>query len=252
MAWGVIDGRLSDWKREIERLSGGSVQVIAVVTDTTSNVLRIPDSFPGRSIVRQLLLRKSFVLEFIRAYSLAVNYTGVEGSFHFVLLNQAMAGKWADQRDLLIAHEFGHIWLNAIGYRSPDYESCLSTHAGDIVHHVLIREEMKRRGFALSFWIRNLEEWRQRMATPGGSQPLEPCERLQLVSQWMDAELGMAAEAWAPLPGLLARARALYPDVVPAVQELADFLRGRNLWDRSIYEAAVYRVMVVLRGVMGR
>ena len=240
---------LDEWKSEIERLTGGLVQVIPVTTDKVQNTLGIPDAFPGRNIVRKLFLQESFVVQFIRAYSLTVNYSGVDGNFHFVLLNLAMAEKWQDKRDLLIAHEYGHLWLNAIGYRSPVYETCLSTHSGDIVQHILIRQDMKRRGFDLSFWIRNLEDWLLRLEKPATA--LAPCDRLQLLSQWMDAALGVTESDWPPLPKLLARAGEVYPELAAQAGDLVGFLRGRDLWDRSMYEASLTRVTEVLRAVMG-
>lgn len=243
--------QLDEWREQIQELSGGSVVVIHVETEPTENVLRIPAAFAGRPIAANLLRQETFVAQFVRAHALSVNYTGAEGTFHFVFMNMARQKDWEGMEDSLLAHELGHIWLHANGYRAPAYNnSCLSTHTGDIVQHILIREETRRRGFDyMRFWIRNQEKWLAEEEKSDEPGVLDECHRLQLISAWMDAALGLTSAKWNQLERFLRLLRSKYSDLEPIVKELTVLLSGLDLWDRSVYELALARVSRKLRSV---
>ncbi|MCC6362921.1 MAG: hypothetical protein IT165_05315 [Bryobacterales bacterium] len=240
---------LEDWGREIEALSGGPVILVRVETDATDNSLHIPPAFPGREIVRQYFLQQSFVEQLFRAHALSLNQDG----FHFILLNMARAADWQGLEESLLAHEYGHIWLDVLGYRAPAYipaAPCLSTHAGDIVQHVLIREETRRRGFDyMAFWTRNQERWLNSMLSLTQAPELEACQRLQLLSAWVDAQLGSTPLQWPKRAEYLGMLNRLYPRLAASANLLVETLEGRDLWDRSLYEAMLIRTMGVLRDV---
>jgi hypothetical protein len=243
--------QLADWKDEIRVLSGGSVEIVRVETDRSANVLRIPSQFAGRPLVVSLLQQETFVAQFVRAHALSVNYSGTEGTFHLILLNMARQADWDGLEDSLLAHELGHVWLHASGYRAPSFEnSCLTTHVGDIVQHVLIRAETRRRGFDyMTFWTRNQERWLAVAEKQDAVDPLDACGRLQLISAWLDAALGLTIVQWDQLDRYLKFLRARYAELEPAVTELAAMLSALNLWDRSLYELALARVSRRLQAV---
>lgn len=237
--------RQAEFQAQIETLSGGRVVIVRVETDRSQNVLRIPSVFPGRSVLARLLRQETFVGQLVRAHALTVNYGGVEGTYHFVLLNMDRAADWDGMEESLLAHEFGHVWLHVNGYRSPEYEdSCLTTHAGDIVQHVLIRQETRRRGFDyMRFWMRNQEKWLLAEEKAPAPVALDGCQRLQLISAWMDAELGLTDGEWKMRERYLSLLRERYGSLMPVVTELGAMMTGLDLWDRSLYELVLARVV---------
>lgn len=237
-----MSAALDAWGREIERHSGGRIVVVPVETNTTDNTITIPPEFPGRPIVRDLLLDEPFVRQFTAAHALTVNH--LPGRLHFILLNQARASDWGGlDPEPLLAHEYGHIWLQALGYRSPDADgTCVPTHAGDIVQHVLIRDETRRRGFAYdAFWKANQERW---LDAATGPLPLDSCGRLQLLSAWLDASLGYSERTWPRRAAFLEYLDRNYASLLPVQRELHDLLGALDLKDRSRYE---YSLRVTLR-----
>lgn len=239
---------VASWLAEVEELSGGRTVIVPVETDRVRNTISIPPLFPGRDVVRELLMQESFVAQFIRAHALTVNTERDGQRFHFVLLNMDLADQWEAHREHLLAHEAGHLWLNALGYRSLNADpssprACIATHAADIVQHVLIRHEMRRRGFDMSFWIHNQQAWLKQLGDASRATVVG-CERAQAVSLWVDGALGLNAELW---PGWNARTREAFPDLVPIGERIARFLNGMDLWDRSLYEAALAWVLAELQ-----
>ncbi len=239
---------LESWQSEIQTLSGGVLVMVPVETDPVENVLRIPPSFPGRPIVAQLLSNESFVVQLTRAHALNANVSGPQGVHHFILLNMARSADWKDLEDSLLAHEFGHVWLNAMGYRALDSSSdplraCLATHAGDMVQHILIREEGKRRGLDVSaFWLRIQETALSRENQP--LPELSRCERWQAAAEWLDAVEG--APGWPLLPRYEMMMRRRFPQLIEPLAVIRSTLHGRDLWDRSLYEYALRMLTDIL------
>lgn len=243
---------LETWQSEIEAQSEGRLVLVRVQTIQPENVLTVPPEFVGRDIVRNLLLREEFVTQFIRAHAMNINYSGSEGQFHFVLLNMALAGDWQGLEDQLLAHEYGHIWLNVQGYSSPAYDNvCLSIHAGDIVQHVLIREETRNRGLdSMAFWIRLQQRWLSEQEATSQPPQLDGCQRLQLLSAWMDASLGLTEKKWDKLQRYLSLLETRFPQLKSAAASLQEDLARRDLWDRSNYYNALDRTASTLREVL--
>jgi hypothetical protein len=244
---------LAAWQREIEQTGGGRLIVVRVETDRTENTLRIPADFPGRALVRRFLLDENFVGQLVRAHSLSINTAGEEGRFHFILLNMALALDWEGLEDSLLAHEFGHIWLHVHGYRSPSQSggNCLATSAGDIVQHVLIRDETARRGLpGGAYLLRNLESWLREMERPSPGAALDACRRLQVISMWLDAALGTDDRQWPLRARFMAGFAENYSTLAATAEKLAAFLGGLDLRDRSHYEAALNFTLETLADVV--
>lgn len=240
--------RLAAWQKEIEALSGTPVVLVPVAT-TPANTLTIPAAFVGRAVVRRLLLDEAFVVQLLRAHALTVTMTEAGQSYAFVLRNEARAADWQGDPDGLLGHELGHLWLHALGYRSPSAtaDPCLATFAGDIVQHMLIRDELRRRGIGYdAFWTRLQTAW---LVGPPAPLPADRCGRLQLLATWMDAALGYSVALWPERARYLEHLRTAYPSLAPAADALEADLGGRELWDRSVYEWGLRRVVKVLASI---
>lgn len=245
---------LDQWRREIEGLTKGRVITVPVATDRARNTLHLPPDFPGRAIVRDLMREESFVRQFVGAHALNVNFEGAAGKFHFILLNLALRDDWNGMEAGLLGHEYGHIWLNAMGYRSPVYSSangdaCAGVHAGDAVQHVLIRQETARRGFdSVGFWLKSLERWLAETAALQAPVRLAPCQRLQMIVLCLDAALG-PGRSWVRFNEFQDRVRSLHPALVPVAEALEKALNGLDLWDRSAYEFALRQTIETMERV---
>ncbi|MBL8177699.1 MAG: hypothetical protein JNK48_23680 [Bryobacterales bacterium] len=241
---------LDRWQQEIESYSAGCM--VQVRVETVENTLRIERAFPGRSVVVRLLRQEEFVRQLVQAHALTVNYSGDEGAFHFILLNQARARDWEGMEEALLAHEYGHVWLAVQGYRSPVFAAnCLATAAGDIVQHILIREETARRGFDYkAFWQRTHDAWIAGEAAVEEVPVLDSCGRLLLVAEWVDASLAFADSSWENRGSYFRLLESRHPSLRPLAEDLAKWLRGRNLWDRGEYEAVLRHVAAELAQVL--
>ena len=229
-------------------MSSGSVVLVRVESVRADNTMRIAPDFPGRTIIVRLLGQESFVRQLMLAHALSVNYQGPEGRFHFILLNEARGADWNGLESALLAHEYGHIWLAALGFRSPVFDdSCLATAVGDIVQHVLIREETARRGFDYAaFWKRTHDLWLAEEEKGNEAPVLDRCRSLLLMIEWTDAEIGFSDEEWPSRPAYLQTLRGRHPDLSVRIDALAAWMRDRNLWDRSVYESALFNVARIL------
>jgi hypothetical protein len=252
----MVMDELLRWQQEITARSGARIAAIPVNTSADGNLLTIPPAFPGREFVRSLLADPGFVAQLIRADALTVNWqqpAGSAPSFHFILLHMARAAEWPEgQPDAVLAHELGHIWLHAEGYRSLPYTQelgCAATHAGDIVQHQLIRPELRRRDLSAydALWTQRQDRW---LAAP---QPdptaLDRCARMQLLSACCDALLGYTDEEWPGRAAWLTTVRRLYGSIAAMADSLRDAFSGRDLSDRSIYEWALARSLAACLAV---
>ena len=232
----ALGGGLDHLKADIEA-AGVTLVVVPVTTDTERNVMTIPSGFPHRAVVVRYLSNDSFRREFYAANALTVGQEGPAGKVSFVLLNMAREPEWGPYREGLLAHEFGHVWLSANGFRSSPFqegpEACVGIHAADILHHILIRQEMRRREIDdQAFWHSLFDGVRRQLEQSAADSPVSPCEKLILLSQWMDLRFGYgdSAEPFVePLTGLF---QDRQPDVVERGNMIETFLAGRDF--RSI------------------
>jgi hypothetical protein len=199
----ALSKSLLEWKKEIEAKGGGKLIAVRVYTDPLRNEISLPADTEQRAILRRYFLDESFRGLLAGAHSLSVNYGGSEGKYHFVLLNMALAEQWSGQEEAVLADEFGHAWLSAQGYGAPDYrpgaEACVGVQAGNVVQHVLIREELERRGIRWrEHWLRTLEPALEKLES-GTAVPLAalpPCERLAQLALWVEVRMSLSAELW--------------------------------------------------------
>jgi hypothetical protein len=174
---------------------------------------------------------------------MTINHDAPEGRAHFVLLNMARAQEFQDAEESLVAHEFGHAWLDALGFRSPDYTAqtrpCLATFTGDIVQHILIRRELETRGFPYrANWIRNLDMTLDALKERPPA-PDSPCESLARVALWTDVRLGLNPETWRRHAEFEAAFRRHFPDLVETVEELVTVLGAVDVTARDRYQRAL-------------
>lgn len=248
----TLSDPLQSWKREIEALGDRQVVLARIHTDRARNLLILPQDAGHRPVLRRYLMDRSFVAELIATHALTLNYTGPEGSIHFVLLNMNRAGEWKGAEDALLGHEFGHVWLSARGYELPPYEAgpraCVRIHAGDIVQHILIREEMRRREIAyLRYWIPNLEKALEQLEAPGEQPPKPPCMRLANLALWVDVKLG--AEPWDGRQRFLEAMERRYPDLKEIAEQLASRLSEQQVSEPEVYRRELTHVLARLESL---
>jgi hypothetical protein len=174
---------------------------------------------------------------------LTVNSDGLEGKFHFIVMNMARAEEWKGAEDAVLAHEFGHIWLNVTGYPSLPYDagpdSCLAIHAGDAVQHILIRREMDARGIPqLPYMIPNLERALKELEKSQPA-PVPRCQKLAQLALWIDVRLGLNEEQWGELPRFLDLMQKNYPELAGVAGEICEYLESKDVSDAGQYREAV-------------
>ncbi|MCC6861395.1 MAG: hypothetical protein IT158_22695 [Bryobacterales bacterium] len=237
---------LAAWAREIERVSGGAVRAARIYTDPLRNELRLPADAPAPELIAHYLRDDSFRAQFAAAHALTVNHNGPRGKTHLILLNMARADEWTGEEEGLLAHELGHAWLDARGFAAPVYvpgpRSCVGVLAGDIVQHVLIREETERRGVSQKgYWMRQLRS--------SGTQPApEPCQRLIQLAHLVDARLGLTGRD----REVLARFESGYRASAPRLPEYARAIEAVLAGDpggREGFATTVRRVREILESV---
>jgi hypothetical protein len=241
---------LREWTREIEA-AGGQVIPVRVVTDPNGGAMRFEGEVAHRGVVARYMADDNFRAQLVAAHALTLNYRGPEGRLHFIIMNIARAPEWSDHAEGMLAHEVGHAWLDAMGYAGVTYESgsqaCLSTHITDVVQHVMIRSEMRRRRIdSTGYWLSKLTPLIADLESGNPPKVAGPCGQALLLSQWLDARLGTSPEAWEKLrPIELAFAEA-YPEVGRCAADIESLLRVADLMDpvayRTVLEAVRARI----------
>ncbi len=246
-----LSDRLAAWKAEIEAVRASKVVLARIYTDRERNEIVLPADADERPLLRQYFLNPAFLAEFIHMHAANLTHIGEGRLVHFVLLNMARAEEWGAEEEAVIAHEFGHIWLFVNNYPAPAFEgkadSCVAIQAGDAVQHVLIRDEMRRRGIDfIPYWVRNLRAQLEALEA-GGPEPFRSipvCRQMAMLTQWIDARLGLSAESWEDYERYeLAMARS-FPHLREPAGEIAGMLRGIELSDLQRYTAALRAVLL--------
>ena len=242
---------LAQWKKEIEAIGWGKVIPVRVCTDRERNQVVLPRDAGQRPILRRYFQNENFLREFIATHAMNINYKGIEGRFHFILLNMARAADWGDYEDAVLAHEFGHVWLYAQNYPFPAYEgradSCAGILAGDAVQHILIREEIRRRQIPyLPYWIGNLERALVVLEGDEGNtlEDVPVCRLLAELVQWLDVRMGLSPETWDKYDRFLAAMERRYAELKPRVDELYEVLHEANVHDQDVHLRVLREVLV--------
>jgi len=243
----ALPPRIEQWRREIEAVGGGHVVVVEVETSADGREISFPADTAFGNVLRRYFLEEAFVGQFTASHALTINYYGPEGRLHLVLLNLARWGEWGAHREALLGHELGHAWLYVNGFRSPEYapaapDGCLAIHAGDIVQHILIRQELKRRGIPFqAYWIQDLERALARLEEEGSrrAQSATPCETAQRLAMWTDVRLGLSREDWEAFGRFDAAMRRTFPDLAGVVEEMVSRLSRIDVGRRTLYRIAL-------------
>ncbi|MBZ2177082.1 MAG: hypothetical protein ACK58M_18860 [Acidobacteriota bacterium] len=238
----MLPPSLANWQQEIEQVGRIAVVLLRLPANGQTTVLDLPPETPRRELLAPYTSQPGFVSQYRGAQAMTVNTITADGRVSFVLINPLLAG--ADEAEqAVIAHEFGHIWLKAKRYPAPAYQggeaACLSIHALDAVQHILIRQEMERRGVAWkASWFAGLAAaLRQMEQTPGAAGGVGRCQTLSQVAMWVDVALG--AGDWPGQPAFLAALRRRFPVIVLASEEIASYLRGHPVADPAPHRAAL-------------
>jgi hypothetical protein len=240
---------LVQWKAEIEATGKTTIVLARVFTDTAHNQLVLPDDVEFRPILANLLRNEPFVAQFVQTHAMNANFHTGYRPVSVVFFNMARASDWEGQEEAVIAHEFGHIWLHVRGYPAPNVAgglSCEALHAGDIVQHVLIREQMRNRRIDyLPFWTRTLETALDQLNKQADSASIgpDPCQRISRLALWVDVSLGISTKDWPRREEFLTALKRNSPELEASARAIAGMLRGRNLHDREVYQKALRSVL---------
>lgn len=233
---------IARWKQEIEAKGSGPIVIVRVIRDPAANTITVAGDTPERELVKQYLMQEDVVRQLMAAHALTVSHTEGDRVTNFILLNMDRAGEWQSE-DALLAHELGHVWLKSMGYPTPRYlpgpAACLSTHTGNVVQHILLREELDRRGIAFrEGWVRDLQaDLGALESKPPSSLP--PCRRVQQTALWIDARLGLTRKDWPELPRYEKALRQRFPDLAPSVDEISAYLRKKDVRDKAAHREAL-------------
>lgn len=255
----VLPPPLEQWRAEIEAAAGVPVLVAEVEFSEDGRQMQLAEDVRGRAVMAQYLQQPAFVEQFLLMRGVMVHHRGWEGEAYLILLNGRRRPEWERHLPALVGHELGHAWLRVIRYPEAQAEAgdpaCLAVHAGDIVEHVLIRRELSRRGVAHAVYA--AASFQAALAAmkklPDGEglrlARRDPCRALRQVAAWVDARLGLDAEAWPDLANYEAESRRLFPGLEEAVGSIQADLHGADSADPEQGQAALARVAAKLRGV---
>ena len=250
----ALSPRLLEWQREIEAQSGGQLLPVRVFVETQGGVPTyvLPQDAPQRPVLAHYFEDVNFRTQFVRTHAVSINYTGAEGRLSFIVLNM---DRFKGDEEILLSHEFGHAWLHARGLRAPalamgqgaaGQAACQALHVGDIVQHILIREEQTRRGFDFRpGWTRDLEAAAQNLEhqVPETQPPADACLRLERLALMIDVESGLTDGQWARRRPFLDRLPSGDPGLADLAHRLSRILRGFDLGDPTEYYMALGTVM---------
>ncbi len=188
-AWQLaLPEAVEGWRRETEALLGGPVKILTLPAEDLAEEDRaLLDAYWANPAFQQAFARA-------QALTLSVRWGGVLRPY--VLLNREQIANSRQDVAILVAHELGHVWLQAQGMLPPRFAGgCLAAHVGDIVQHARIRQEMDRRGVDWRPSYRRDYQWaweRSRGGTGGATG--DECFRAQRLSLMLDVRLGFGAE----------------------------------------------------------
>ena len=260
MVWGQpqpsarvdLSPRLLEWQTEIESGRGGKLWPLRVFVELRGGMPTyvLPDDTPQRPVLARYFGDANFRAQFVRTHAVSINYEGPEGKFFFIVLNMDRLKEMGSDEEILLSHEFGHAWLHAQGLRAPTVTpgqgACQAIHVGDIVQHMLIREEQSRRGFDFrAGWTRDLEAAAERLRNmaPETEPTAQPCLRLERLALLVDVEAGLSDGQWAGRSAFVRRLAAGDPRLGDLAHRLARILRGYDLADSTEYHLALGTVL---------
>jgi hypothetical protein len=250
----VLSAALLAWQGEIGQ-RGVELVIAEVQRDALTGRFTAPPDTAHADMLSAWLERDDFQQQFalMRATTVFQRLPGLQVAF--VLLNGARRAEWEPHAEALLAHEFGHAWIRAQGYPAPVFvpgpHSCLAIHTGDIVQHVLIRQELDRRGIEFRrHWLEGLEAAIPVMQTAAPPPEEDRCARARLAAEWIDVKLGVKPGEWAALERYEKAVRRYMPEIVSTVEGIAAWLRERDLTDRAVHRQALETVFERLKDLV--
>lgn len=239
--------RLEEWRREIE--AGGETRIFLarVNWDRQANTYSLPPDTPQREWFAQYLRDPEFAAQFQRVHAVTASRRDGDRFLFLIFLNRGLIHQWGDFEEALIAHELFHAWFIAQKYpvprAQPGKAGCLSVVTLDLVQHVVMRDELRRRGIDHAKYQRRK---RDIVVEDGARLPAslqtDPCLRVSAVSEWVDMRLELG-----PDREYEAMAERLYPGLGGVGAEIAAYLSRLDLRDRNLHREALAFVFYRLR-----
>ena len=254
LAWTIPLGQAQDlppkleqWRQEIESAGKSRVLIARVNWDREANTMSLSPQTPEPELFANHLRDPEFTRQFQRMHALTASRRDGDRYLFLIFLNRGHIDQWGPFEDALLAHELFHAWFIAQGYpvpvMQPGKAGCISIATLDLVQHVVMRDELKRRGIDHAKYQRRKME----IALEGG-QGLNPaqrgddCQRVSAVSEWVDMRLELG-----PVGEYEAMTERLFPGVAAVGGELTAWLSGRNLRDKVVHREALSFVFYRLR-----
>jgi hypothetical protein len=240
----ALSPALETWKAEIEAKGGAPVLVAKVEFDQQRNELSLAPGTPRAELFEQYLNQAEFAKQFSLMYAVMVFNKQPGAEAYLILENGARQRDWQGEEEALLAHEFGHAWIRAQGFPTPMFVNnkwaCVSIHAGDITQHVIIRQELEKRGIdAQKFWIRSLEAALPEMENGTPLPESDRCARVRQTAQLVDVRLGMPEGAWPNQARYEAAVRKAYPEVQETAAQIVAYLRQHDMADKDQHREAL-------------
>jgi hypothetical protein len=234
---------LMRWRQEIEA-RGTPVYITRVDYNPARNTIGLPQDAPRRDIFASYLRSPAFLNDFQHLYAASITHKEEGKESYLILLNTARADEWRDAEEAVLAHELGHHWLQSLGYPAPAYQpgplSCVSMFAGDVVQHVLIRQELDRREINhRGLMARVLDATARHLAANPKPPASDRCLLVRQAAQLADAILGMSGAPWPGREAYDAAWREKLPDIEVPVGKIVRYLRNRDVAPLDAHKEAV-------------
>ncbi len=229
--------------------------MVAEARQSARGGLAAPQDTPHLDLLAPYLASEEFQRQFALMEASMVFQRAPGREVAFVLLNGDRRAEWESRQEALLAHEFGHAWIKAEKYPTPVFVpgpyACLAIHTGDITQHVLIRREMERRGIEFRrAWLERLERAIPAMETAAPPPEEDRCARARLAAEWVDLRLALQPGEWPAQARYEAAARRYMPEVVSTVERITDYVRSRDLSDRTQHREALKAVFEMLKDLV--
>ena len=228
-----LSPKLAAWKQEIEASGAGRVVLGRIHVQHGAYVL--PADIEERATLAHFFSRHEFRAQFVLTHAMNLNVDRPK-RVSFVLLNMDRMKESSASEDELLSHELGHVWLHWRGLRAPPLApgivACEAIHTGDIVQHILIREEQARRGLERKKgWQADLESaYQSLIQQPAESAvPKDFCLRLQRLSLLIDLRMGLAEGEWEHREAYAARLTSADPLLAELTRRLVRLLSTLEL-----------------------
>ena len=234
---------LAAWKQEIE--ASGEGRVIVARIHVRNGAYLLPGDVEERNTLGRFFSQYEFRSQFVRAHALNLNVDHPQ-RVSFVLLNMDRMKESSASEDELISHELGHVWLHWRGLRAPALVpgtlACEAIHTGDVVQHILIRQEQVRRGIEWKKgWLADLEKAYQTLAklAEETAPPTDLCLRLQRLSLVIDLRMGLGEADWEHREQYVGRLTKSDPLLTELITRLVRLLSALDLGNRIDYYAGL-------------